>query len=167
MSLNSDNLLCFGANLKTGGRGFLFWRNKTILFFSLQMDELRSLKMNNSMNIVDNYRPVQSLGSRKVKSSFGSTQIGDGIALKIPNVVLLLVLLLLAVFCQPWMIRQTRSSAKMGSRGCYSAQFGGRGHRTIFNSYSTEFDHWAVKKCVVSYFVNTFVSTRRKMKIWK
>ena len=65
------------------------------------MDELRSLKMNNSMNIVDNYRPVQNLGSRKVKSSFGSTQIGDGVALKIPNVVLLLVLLLLAVFCQP------------------------------------------------------------------
>lgn len=75
--------------------------NDPVEISQAQMDELRSLKMNNSMNIVDNYRPVQSLGSRKVKSSFGSTQIGDGVALKIPNVVLLLVLLLLAVFCQP------------------------------------------------------------------
>lgn len=123
MSFNSDNLLCFGANLKTGGRRFFFWRKKTILFFSLQLGALRSLKMNNTMNIVDNYRPVQSLNNRKVKSSFSSTLTGEGIALKISNVVLLMVLLLKAAFC-PWMIRQTRSSAKRGRRGCYSVQFG-------------------------------------------
>ena len=90
------------------------------------MDALRSLKMKNNMNIVDNYRPVQSLNNRKVKSSFSSTQTGEGIALKISNVVLLLVLLLKVVFC-PWTIRQTRSSAKRGSRGCYSVQFGSGG----------------------------------------
>lgn len=100
MSFNSDNLLlCFGANLKTGGRRFFFWRKKTILFFSLQLGALRSLKMNNTMNIVDNYRPVQSLNNRKVKSSFSSTLTGEGIALKISNVVLLMVLLLKAAFC--------------------------------------------------------------------
>lgn len=50
-------------------------RNEIIFFFScLQLDALRSLKMNSTMNIVDNYRPVQNLGSRKVKSSFSSTQ---------------------------------------------------------------------------------------------
>ena len=115
----SYRLLCFAANLKTGRRRFLFWLNKTILFSSLQLDALRSLKMKNNMNIVDNYRPVQNLGSRKVKSSFSSTLIGEGVALKISNVVLLMALLLKAVFC-PWMIRQSRSSAKRGSRGCYS-----------------------------------------------
>ena len=73
------------------------WLNKTILFFSLQLVALRSLKMKNNMNIVDNYRPVQNLGSRKVKSSF--TQTGEGVALKISNGVLLMVLLLKAVFC--------------------------------------------------------------------
>ena len=51
------------------------------------------------MNIVDNYRPVQSLNNRKVKSSFSSTLTGEGIALKISNVVLLMVLLLKAAFC--------------------------------------------------------------------
>ena len=50
-------------------------RNEIIFFFScLQLDALRSLKMNSTMNIVDNYRPVQNLGSRKVKSSLSSTQ---------------------------------------------------------------------------------------------
>ena len=50
-------------------------RNEIIFFFScLQLDVLRSLKMNSTMNIVDNYRPVQNLGSRKVKSSLSSTQ---------------------------------------------------------------------------------------------
>ena len=50
-------------------------RNEIIFFFSwLQLDALRSLKMNSTMNIVDNYRPVQNLGSRKVKSNFSSTQ---------------------------------------------------------------------------------------------
>ena len=43
-------------------------RNEIIFFFScLQLDALRSLKMNSTMNIVNNYRPVQNLGSRKVK----------------------------------------------------------------------------------------------------
>ena len=51
------------------------------------------------MTIVDNYRPVQSLNNRKVKSSFSLTQTGEGIALKISNVVLLMVLLLKAAFC--------------------------------------------------------------------
>ena len=50
-------------------------RNEIIFFFScLQLDALRSLKMNSTMNNVDNYRPVQNLGSRKVKSNFSSTQ---------------------------------------------------------------------------------------------
>ena len=50
-------------------------RNEIIFFFScLQLDALRSLKMNSTMNIVNNYHPVQNLGSRKVKSNFSSTQ---------------------------------------------------------------------------------------------
>ena len=86
-------------------------RNEIIFFFScLQLDALRSLKMNSTMNIVDNYRPVQNLGSRKVKSSFSSTQApptttavpvsteASSVVLKISNVVLMLVLFLGEVF---------------------------------------------------------------------
>ena len=86
-------------------------RNEIIFFFScLQLDALRSLKMNSTMNIVDNYRPVQNLGSRKVKSSFSSTQApptstdvtvpteAASVALKISNVLLMLVLFLEEVF---------------------------------------------------------------------
>ena len=62
------------------------------------------------MNIVDNYRPVQNLGSRKVKSSFSSTQApptatdvtvpteAASIALKISNVLLMLVIFLGELF---------------------------------------------------------------------
>ena len=86
-------------------------RNEIIFFFScLQLDALRSLKMNSTMNIVDNYRPVQNLGSRKVKSSFSSTQApptttavpvsteASSVVLKISNVLLMLVLFLGDVF---------------------------------------------------------------------
>ena len=86
-------------------------RNEIIFFFScLQLDALRSLKMNSTMNIVDNYRPVQNLGSRKVKSSFSSTQApptttavplsteASSVVLKISNVLLMLVLFLGEVF---------------------------------------------------------------------
>jgi len=59
--------------------------------------------MNNSMNVVDNYRPVQPVGNRNVKRSFqiitGTTPVptepNEGIALKISeisNAVLLLML---------------------------------------------------------------------------
>lgn len=73
--------------------------NDPVEISQAQMDALRSLKMKNTMNIVDNYRPVQSLNNRKVKSSFSSTLTGEGIPLKISNVVLLMVLLLKAAFC--------------------------------------------------------------------
>ena len=98
-------------------------RNEIIFFFScLQLDALRSLKMNSTMNIVDNYRPVQNLGSRKVKSSLSSTQApptttavpvpteAASVALKISNVLLMLVLFLGEVFFH-WMICKTRFSA--------------------------------------------------------
>ena len=98
-------------------------RNEIIFFFScLQLDALRSLKMNSTMNIVDNYRPVQNLGSRKVKSSFSSTQApptstdvtvpteAASVALKISNVLLMLVLFLEEVFFH-WMICKTGLSA--------------------------------------------------------
>ena len=104
-------------------------RNEIIFFFScLQLDVLRSLKMNSTMNIVDNYRPVQNLGSRKVKSSFSSTQApptatavpvateAASVALKISNVLLMLVLFLGEVFCH-WMICKTRFSAWGGGGG--------------------------------------------------
>ena len=90
---------------------------KPIFFFSLQLDALRSMKYNISANIVDNYRPVQPLHGREVKASFGEpttvptvttaaptvttaapTVTTDGVALKISNVVLLLMLLLRAAF---------------------------------------------------------------------
>ena len=97
---------------------------KSIFFFTLQLDGLRSMKYNDTVNIVNNYRPVQMLNSRQVKASFGmittappvtttassvTTVISsvtttapsvttDGVALKISNVVLVLVLLLGAAF---------------------------------------------------------------------
>ena len=79
---------------------------KPIFFFSLQLVALRSMKYNDSANIVDNYRPVQPLEGRQVNASFSMpTTTGtvppvtiDGVALKISNVVLLLMLLLTAAF---------------------------------------------------------------------
>ena len=97
---------------------------KSIFFFTLQLDGLRSMKYNNTVNIVNNYRPVQMLNSRQVKASFGMittvppvtttassvtttapsvtttapSVTTDGVALKISNVVLVLVLLLGAAF---------------------------------------------------------------------
>ena len=65
------------------------------------MDILRSLKMNGSHPIVDNYRPVQPLYDRTVKNSFMSADVpttvptvvtADGIALKTSKVVLLPIL---------------------------------------------------------------------------
>ena len=77
------------------------------------MDILRSLKMDASNKIVNNYRPVQPLNGRTVKNSFMpadvptnvstdvSTEVStdvttevtaDGIALKTSKVVLLLIL---------------------------------------------------------------------------
>ena len=61
------------------------------------------MKMNSTMNIVDNYRPVLDLGSRKLKTSFDeglkqADPTAAGVVLKISNVVLLLVLFLGAVF---------------------------------------------------------------------
>ena len=61
------------------------------------------MKMNSTMNIVDNYRPVLDLGSRKLKASFdeGFKQVDQnaaGVVLKISNVLFLLALFLRAVF---------------------------------------------------------------------
>ena len=82
------------------------------------------MKYNDTVNIVNNYRPVQMLNSRQVKASFGMITTAppvtttappvttvapsvtttapsvttDGVALEISNVVLLLVLLLGAAF---------------------------------------------------------------------
>ena len=100
---------------------------KSIFFFSLQLHGLRSMKYNDTVNIVNNYRPV----GRQVKASFGMITTAppvtttappvttvapsvttaassvtttapsvttDGVALKISNVVLVLVLLLGAAF---------------------------------------------------------------------
>ena len=44
---------------------------KSIFFFTLQLDGLRSMKYNDTVNTVNNYRPVQMLNSRQVKASFG------------------------------------------------------------------------------------------------
>ena len=64
------------------------------LFLTLQMDMLRSLKMNASNEIVDNYRPVLPLNDRTVKNSFMPTEVtADGIALKTSKVILLPILL--------------------------------------------------------------------------
>ena len=90
---------------------------KSIFFFSLQLHGLRSMKYNDTVNIVNNYRPVQTLFGRQVKASFGMLTTAppvttaassvtttapsvttDGVALKISNVVLVLVLLLGAAF---------------------------------------------------------------------
>ena len=112
---------------------------KPIFFFSLQLNKLRSMKYNNTVNIVNNYRPVQTLNGR-LKASFNMSATTaappvttaapsvttaaasvttpassvtttapsvttaapavttDGVALKISNVVLLLMLLLRAAF---------------------------------------------------------------------
>ena len=43
---------------------------KPIFFFSLQLDGLRSMKYNDTVNIFNNYRPVQALFGRQVKASF-------------------------------------------------------------------------------------------------
>ena len=83
----------------------------TFIFYS-QLDALFTLKMNSTMHILNNYRPVQSLNSRMVMDSFktppttsstaattSSTATtpfvnGDeGIVLKISNAVLPLMLL--------------------------------------------------------------------------
>ena len=111
---------------------------KPIFFFSLQLDGLRSMKYNDTVNIFNNYRPVQALFGRQVKASFDMITTAppvtttappvttvappvttvapsvttvassvtttapsvttDGVALKISNVVLVLVLLLGAAF---------------------------------------------------------------------
>ena len=42
-----------------------------IFFFTLQLDVLRMMKYNDTVNIVNNYRPVQMLSNREVKASFG------------------------------------------------------------------------------------------------
>ena len=68
-------------------------------FFSSQLDKLRSLKMNSSMQLEDNFREIQSLGKQRVlKMSFTATDLtptepgSGGIALEISNVILLLTL---------------------------------------------------------------------------
>ena len=91
---------------------------KPIFFFSLQLEALRSMKYNDTANIVNNYRPVQMLNNRAVQVSYNismrtsttmmptttmmSTKAPDvttdGVALKISNAVLLLMLLLRAAF---------------------------------------------------------------------
>ena len=86
---------------------------KPIFFFSLQLNALRSMNYNATANIINNYRPVQMLNNRTVQVSrnislrtsttmMPSTTIPavttDGVALKISNVVLLLMLLLGVVF---------------------------------------------------------------------
>ena len=76
---------------------------KPIFFFSLQLNALRSMKYNSSADIVNNYRPVQPLEGRQVKASYiiptaAPPVTTDGVALKISNVVLLLMLLLRAAF---------------------------------------------------------------------
>ena len=78
----------------------------TFLFYS-QLDALFTLKLNSTMHILNNYRPVQSQNSRMVMDSFKappttstststatkpSVKGDDGIALKISNAVLLLML---------------------------------------------------------------------------
>lgn len=60
------------------------------------LTNLRALKMGDGSDMVDNYRPVQPLHGRMVKSSFmikkDVTSSVDGIALKVSNVVLMLML---------------------------------------------------------------------------
>ena len=86
---------------------------QSIFFFSLQLVALRSMKYNSTVDIENNYRPVQDLNGRKVYVSYNITTIpttttttpstvpsvtADGVARKISNVALLLMLLLGAVF---------------------------------------------------------------------
>ena len=86
---------------------------KPIFFFSLQLDALRSMNYNATANIINNYRPVQMLNNRTVQvsknislrtsttmmpSTTAPAVTTDGVALKISNVVLLLMLLLGVVF---------------------------------------------------------------------
>ena len=60
--------------------------------FSSQLNALFTLKMNSSMHIVDNFRPVQGLNSRMVMDSSKAPPVTTkGIALKISNAVLLLM----------------------------------------------------------------------------
>ena len=63
------------------------------------MNQLRMMKYNDTVYTVDNFRPVQMLHGRQVKASFGVPPVTtDGVALKISNIVLLLMLLLRAAF---------------------------------------------------------------------
>lgn len=73
------------------------------LFLYSQINGLRLLKVNNTLNLVDNFRPVQSLGDRTVKVSFkaeatteGSsgipTEPGHAVAVKVTTALLLLML---------------------------------------------------------------------------
>ena len=75
------------------------------LFSYSQISGLRLIKVNNTLNLVDNFRPVQSLGSRTVKVSFkaeaeattvGSsgipTEPGHAVAVKMTTALLLLML---------------------------------------------------------------------------
>jgi len=66
--------------------------NHTVKISQEQLNALFTLKMNSSMHIVDNFRPVQDLNSRMVMdSSKVPPATTKGIALKISNVVLLLM----------------------------------------------------------------------------
>ncbi|XP_067033367.1 carbonic anhydrase-like [Acropora muricata] len=68
--------------------------NEAVEISQAQMNMLRSLKMDASNNIVNNYRPVLSLNDRTVKSSFVPTEVtADGVALKTSKVLLLPILL--------------------------------------------------------------------------
>jgi len=81
--------------------------NHTVEISQAQLDALFTLKLNSTMHILNNYRPVQSQNSRMVMDSFKappttstststatkpSVKGDDGIALKISNAVLLLML---------------------------------------------------------------------------
>jgi len=85
--------------------------DQTVKISRAQLDALFTLKLNSTMHILNNYRPVQSLNSRMVMDSFKappttsstaattsstattpSVKGDEGIALKISNAVLLLML---------------------------------------------------------------------------
>ena len=59
---------------------------KSIFFFTLQLDGLRSMKYNDTVNIVNNYRPVQMLNSRQVKASFGMITTAPPVTTTAPSV---------------------------------------------------------------------------------
>ncbi|XP_068679279.1 carbonic anhydrase 2-like [Montipora foliosa] len=71
--------------------------NDTVKIPQRLLTNLRALKMGDNSNMVDNYRPVEPLHGRMVKSSFmlkkDVISSGDGIALKLSNVALMLMLL--------------------------------------------------------------------------